>query len=98
MKQRTQWKGTTTILPVAKNSAAARQPVQLSNQRCSHIMSVSSSLVGICLVIITSIHVFAQKEKTIIDQITGVATLLFMTSCILSFLSIRRPTRNNDRL
>ncbi|OJV98531.1 MAG: hypothetical protein BGO52_11995 [Sphingobacteriales bacterium 44-61] len=61
-------------------------------------MSVSASLVGICLMIITSLRVFGQAEKTIVDQITTVATLFFMTSCFLSFLSIRRLDKKNDRL
>jgi uncharacterized protein with PQ loop repeat len=56
-------------------------------QRSAHIMNVSSSMIGICLVIITSLRVFGQAEKTIVDQITAIAALFFMVSCMLSFLS-----------
>jgi peptidoglycan/LPS O-acetylase OafA/YrhL len=55
-------------------------------------------MIGICLVIITSLRVFGQAEKTIVDQITAIAALFFMVSCMLSFLSIRRKRKSNARM
>ncbi len=54
-----------------------------------HILNASSNLLGICFVILTSLKLLKISQKTIIDELTIFATLLFMTSCILSFLSIR---------
>jgi threonine/homoserine/homoserine lactone efflux protein len=39
--------------------------------------------------------VLKLKEQTIIDELTAVATVLFMTSCLFSFLSLR--SRNEVR-
>lgn len=62
-----------------------------------HILSVSSSLLGFCLIILTSLKVFKQTEKTIIDEIDVVAVILFMSSCLFSFLAIRDEGGRNKR-
>lgn len=47
---------------------------------------------------VTSINVMNISFRTIIDEIATVATLLFMSSCLLSFLSIRGNLRRSRRL
>jgi hypothetical protein len=59
------------------------------NEKSSHILNASSNLLGICFIVLTSLKVLGKSEKTIIDEITVVAIVLFMASCIFSFLSIR---------
>jgi hypothetical protein len=98
MSQHRRYRSTEASGLIAKGHAAARSNVQQTGQRSTHILNVSSTLTGICLVIIASIHVFAQAEKTVVDEITSAAAFFFMTSCLLSFLSIRKPVRGSDKL
>lgn len=39
-----------------------------------------------------------MQDVTLIDETTALAIILFMTSCILSFLAMRRKQKGNDRL
>ena len=59
------------------------------NDKSPHILNASSNLLGLCFVVLTSLKLLNISHKTIIDEITTVAIIFFMTSCILSFLSIR---------
>lgn len=59
------------------------------NERSPHILNASSNLLGLCFVVLTSLKLLNISNKTIIDELTTVAIILFMSSCILSFLSIR---------
>jgi hypothetical protein len=54
-----------------------------------HILNASSNLLGLCFVVLTSLKILKFSHTTLIDELTIVATILFMISCILSFLSIR---------
>jgi hypothetical protein len=67
--------------------------VDRQNEKSPHILNASSNLLGICFIVITSLKVLNISHKTIIDEITIVAIILFMTSCVLSFLSIREKNR-----
>ncbi len=58
-------------------------------EKSPHILNTSSNLLGLCFIVFTSLRVLKLKEQTIIDELTAVATLLFMTSCLFSFLSLR---------
>jgi len=57
--------------------------------RSSHILNASSNLLGICFIVLTSLKLLNQSDKTIIDDIAILAIILFMASCIFSFLSLR---------
>ncbi len=59
------------------------------NDNSQHILATSSNLLGFCFIVLTSLKVLKLQEATIIDEITALAILLFMTSSILSFLSMR---------
>ena len=54
-----------------------------------HILNTSSNLLGLCFIVLTSMKVLHLKQSSLIDEFTSVATIAFMISCILSFLSIR---------
>lgn len=60
-----------------------------NNDKPQHVFNASSNLLGICFVVLTSLKVLKIGAKTIIDEITIVAIMLFMAACILSFLSLR---------
>ena len=59
------------------------------SQKAPHILNTSSSLLGICFIVLTSLKVLNLREGTIIDEVTAGSSVLFMTSSLLSFLSMR---------
>lgn len=66
----------------------------MENDKSPHILNASSNLLGLCFVVLTSLKLLQVAHKTIIDELTLVAIILFMSSCILSFLSIRGNIKN----
>lgn len=54
-----------------------------------HILNASSTLLGLCFVVLTSLRLGDNHETSLIDEFTAVAILIFMTSSILSYLSMR---------
>ncbi|MFV8325088.1 hypothetical protein [Flavobacterium sp. ZS1P14] len=63
--------------------------------KASHILNTSATLLGICFIVLTSIHLNNTKETTVIDQLIAVSIVMFMTSSILSFLSMRNTKKPN---
>ena len=61
----------------------------MRENRSRHILSTSANLLGLCFIVLTSIKVSKMQDVTLIDETTALAIILFMTSCILSFLSMR---------
>jgi uncharacterized membrane protein len=59
------------------------------DRKSPHILNTSTNLLGFCLIVLTSIKVAKFNNITIIDDCTGVAAILLMASCLLSFLSLR---------
>jgi len=58
-----------------------------------HILSSSSTLLGICFLILCSINVLGAPQRTLIDEITGSATILFLVSSALSYASMKSRLR-----
>ena len=58
--------------------------------KSSHILTTSSNLLGLCFIVMTSLKILKLSQATIIDEVTAMASVLLMTSCIFSFLSIRQ--------
>ena len=67
------------------------------NNKAPHILNTSANLLGICFLVLTSLKILKLDATTFIDECTAIATMLFMTSSILSFLSIRSNTTSSDR-
>lgn len=63
--------------------------MQKEKKSSTHILNASSNLLGICFILLTSLKLLHESQKTIIDEITVLAIISFMLSCILSFLSIK---------
>lgn len=59
------------------------------NIKSPHILNASSNLLGLCFVVLTSIKLLKISHETLIDEFTSFTTILFMASCMLSFMSIR---------
>ncbi len=68
------------------------------NDKSPHILNASSNLLGLCFIVLTSLKLFNVSQKTFIDELTSLAIILFMASCILSFLSIRGNIKRSGRL
>ncbi len=64
-----------------------------NNNKSPHILNTSANLLGFCLIVITSIKVAKFGDATIIDNVTGVAAICLMLSCILSFLAMKTVGR-----
>ena len=67
------------------------------NDRSPHILNASSNLLGFCFIVLTSLRVLNLNGKTIIDELTSVAMIMFMMSSVLSFLSMRYSKIKGDR-
>lgn len=61
----------------------------MAQQKSPHILNTSSNLLGFCLIVLTSLKVADKSEASFIDEATVLASVLLMTSCVLSFLSMR---------
>ncbi|MBB2150858.1 hypothetical protein [Pedobacter gandavensis] len=70
----------------------------MKENRSPHILNTSANLLGLCFIVLTSIKVSKMQDVTLIDETTALAILLFMTSCILSFISMGKPLGNSQRL
>ncbi|PTS94737.1 hypothetical protein DBR11_22630 [Pedobacter sp. HMWF019] len=66
--------------------------------KSSHILNTSANLLGLCFIVLTSVKVSKMGGVTVIDETAALAIFLFMISCILSFLSIRRGDAASDKL
>ncbi|MBV4359683.1 hypothetical protein [Pinibacter aurantiacus] len=62
-----------------------------------HILNTSSNLLGFCLIVLTSIRIAKFGSATFIDDSTGMAAMLLMASCLLSFLSMRSQIESRSR-
>ena len=56
----------------------------------SHIMTVSSTMAGVCLGLITLFKVTQTGGVTACDEVLSIASCIFMISCLFCYLSIRR--------
>ncbi|MEP7107031.1 MAG: hypothetical protein ABI760_03600 [Ferruginibacter sp.] len=61
-----------------------------------HILSTASNLLGICFIVLTSLKLLKMQGETLVDEFTTGAMILFMVSCILSFLSIKSNGRFSE--
>jgi hypothetical protein len=61
----------------------------MANTTSQHILNTSASLLGFCLVVITSLHIGNITESSIIDELTSLIAILLAFSCFFSFVSIR---------
>ncbi|WP_029279805.1 hypothetical protein [Pedobacter borealis] len=70
----------------------------MAENRSPHILSTSANLLGICFIVLTSLKKLALTDGSIIDEFAVAAVMFFMTSCILSFISMRRERNASQKL
>lgn len=63
----------------------------LEENVCVHIFTVSAALVGVCLTVIGIIQIVvtSNKAETIADDILACDSVIFLTSCSLSYIALR---------
>ncbi len=54
-----------------------------------HILPAASNLLGLCFVILSFIKVSKLGAETVIDDVLVAPILMFMISCVFSYVSIR---------
>ena len=69
----------------------------MPNITSQHILNTASTLLGLCLVVITSLHLTSQQENNLIDEITSIISLLLAAACIVSFISLRTQNPKVER-
>ena len=65
------------------------------DQKSTHILSTSSSLLGFSFLLLTSIKAFGITQTGYMDKVTAFCILAFALSCFFSFLSIRSRTEES---
>lgn len=68
--------------------ATAAQGVAM--QRPTHILNAASNLLGIALLIIAGLNVSHIADKSFADETAWLAAVCLASSCLLSYLSLRR--------
>lgn len=68
----------------------------MANNSSQHILGSSTSLLGFCLVVITSFHLTNKSDSSLIDEFSSGIAMLLIISCFFSFISIREknPEKN----
>jgi uncharacterized membrane protein YqjE len=75
----------------------AAHRLRLHHDICVHIFTASAAMVGVCLTVIGILRVVIsiQKEDLLGDDLLAVNSMLYLTSCLLSYWALR--TRNVSR-
>lgn len=63
-----------------------------------HILNTSANLLGFCFIVLTSVKVSKLEESSFIDEGAALAIIIFMSSCLFSFLSMRSNNLNSTKL
>lgn len=58
-------------------------------KKSTHILNVSTNLLGFSMIIITSLKITKTSHHTFLDEFAGIACLFFACSSFFSFMSIR---------
>ncbi|RZL47511.1 MAG: hypothetical protein EOP00_11745 [Pedobacter sp.] len=66
--------------------------------RSPHILNTSANLLGFCFIVLTSVKISKLEESSFIDEGAALAIIIFMTSCILSFLAMRSTAIRSKKM
>jgi drug/metabolite transporter (DMT)-like permease len=70
----------------------------MTKNTSQHVLSTSASLLGFCLVVITSLHIANRIEKHLLDEFTLAMAVVLAISCLFSFISIRTTREPRERI
>jgi hypothetical protein len=66
--------------------------------RSPHILNTSANLLGFCFIVLTSVKISKLQESSYIDEGAALAIIIFMSSCILSFLAMRSVSLKGKKM
>lgn len=66
--------------------------------RSPHILNTSANLLGFCFIVLTSVKISNLKESSFIDKGAALAIVIFMSSCLLSFIAMRNKTNRSLKM
>ena len=69
-----------------------------NSNKSPHILTTSANLLGFCFIVLTSVKISKLEESSFIDEGAALAIIVFMTSCILSFLAMRSTTIRSKKM
>ncbi len=72
--------------------------MSVDKDRSPHILNTSATLMGICFLVLTSLNALKVTSKTIMDELTTAAIVMFMASSFLSFISMRNQKSPGERI
>ncbi len=90
-----------TEQPATVPSPKATTKIDLDQDICVHIFTVSAGMVGVCLTVIGLIRIVIsiQKIDTVADDLIALNALVFLASCFLAYWALRtRSSRRMHRL
>lgn len=70
----------------------------MKENRSPHILNTSANLLGLCFIVLTSVKISNLKESSFIDEGAALAIVIFMSSCLFSFLAMRNDTAQSVKL
>lgn len=59
-----------------------------------HILNASSNLLGICFVLVTGLKLTKASDNTWADEISLMAAFALLSSCVLSYISMRSERKS----
>jgi len=65
----------------------------MKNGKQPYILNAASNLMGICFILIAGLKITHSEIATFADEISTFAAILFMASCVLSYLSLRHESK-----
>mgnify|MGYP006910061883 CR=1 FL=1 len=60
-----------------------------NNEIAQHIFSGSTTMIGVCITVISLFRIMKIGKETLVDEILGIDTLIFIFACFLSYLCLR---------
>jgi hypothetical protein len=66
--------------------------------RTHHIVDSAATLLGVSLVIVTGVHISGQSGRTVADELSFAAAMMFLVSCGISHQSIIRKRERLEDL
>lgn len=66
-----------------------------NKEMANHIFSGSTTMIGVCITVISLFRIMNISKDTLVDEILGIDTLIFILTCLLSYLCLRNPKLRN---
>jgi len=72
--------------------------IEEKQNRSPHILNTSANLLGFCFIVLTSVKISKLSQSSIIDEGAALAIIIFMSSCLSSFLAMRNSGKRSFKM